>query len=384
MGIAVLTPESEAELAEVVARATGPLVVQGGGTRMLALSGQVLSTAGLSGVTRYDPGALTIVAQAGTPVAQIEATLDAEGQRLAFEPMDHRVLLGRTGEPTIGGVVVGNVSGPRRVAVGACRDFLLGVRFVDGQGRIIKNGGRVMKNVTGYDLTKLMAGSFGTLGVLSEVSLKVLPKPDVTESLMLYWAKESASDHDAVRAMSVALGSPYEVTGAVHFTQTDVGWPITIIRVEGTQASVTYRLGKLRELLAGLGDVVLVSDPDKVAVQWRSIRDVEEWAGSGEDIWRISVKPTDAPGIVAKMPDGTRVRYDWGGGLIWAACDQGTDLRTEIGGFSGHATLVHTLRDGPLGFSRLQPEPAQIAAITTGLRQKFDPRGILNPGLMGP
>ncbi|MEM6744014.1 MAG: FAD-binding protein, partial [Pseudomonadota bacterium] len=200
-----MTPRTEAELAEAVAGLTAPVEVVGGGTRQglgrPVQAGETLSAAGLCGVSLYEPGALTIVAGAGTPLAEVEAALAAEGQRLPFEPMDHRGLLGSEGEPTIGGAVACNVSGPRRVQAGACRDSLIGVRFVDGGGRAIKNGGRVMKNVTGYDLVKLMAGSYGTLGVLSEVAFKVLPAPEAVAVLRL----EGLDDARAVEAMTAAL-----------------------------------------------------------------------------------------------------------------------------------------------------------------------------------
>jgi glycolate oxidase FAD binding subunit len=182
----MMTPNSEAELAQIVADAKAPLAIHGGGTRGVAVDGDALSTANLSGIELYEPGALTIVVKAGTPVAEVDAALAIEGQRLAFEPMDHRGLLGATGTPTMGGLIAANISGPRRIQAGAARDFALGVRFVDGRGEIIKNGGRVMKNVTGYDLVKLMSGSHGTLGVLTEVSLKVLPMPETEATLLLH------------------------------------------------------------------------------------------------------------------------------------------------------------------------------------------------------
>ena len=373
-----MTPTSEAELAEAVASAKAPLAIRGGGTRPIGRpqAGEVLSVAGLSGIELYEPGALTIVARAGTPLAEIEAALAVENQRLAFEPMDHRGLLGTDGVPTIGGVVAANVSGPRRVQVGACRDHLLGVRFVDGGGRVVKNGGRVMKNVTGYDLVKLLAGSWGTLGVLSEVSLKVLPQSGVAASLMI----RGLSDADAVDAMSRALGSPFEVSGAAHVRVAEA--PVTLIRVEGFEASVAYRLAQLTELLVGKGEITHLTDPEEGAAAWRAIRDVTHLQDEAGDIWRLSVKPTDAPGIVARMPEGAPVVYDWGGGLIWAAVPAGTDLRAVIGAFGGHATLIRASEATRAALPVFQPEPAPIAAITKGLRAKFDPRGILNPGLM--
>ena len=199
---------SEETLVDAVKGAAGPISVQGGGTRGLPATGQVMSLAGLQGITLYEPGALTLVAKPGTPVAEIEEALAAENQRLAFEPMDHRGLLGTSGTPTIGGVMAGNISGPRRISVGAARDFLLGVRFVDGRGAVVKNGGRVMKNVTGYDLVKVLAGSYGTLGVLSEVSLKVQAIPEAQATLVLRGQGMSDALADLMRAMS----TPYDLS----------------------------------------------------------------------------------------------------------------------------------------------------------------------------
>ncbi len=367
----MLRPETEAELAETVAGLNGPVRIKGGGTRGVTGPDRMLSTEGLRGITLYEPGALTLVAQAGTPLAEIEAALEAEGQQLAFEPMDHRVLLGSSGAPTIGGVVAANVSGPRRIQAGACRDFLLGGRFVDGRGQIIKNGGRVMKNVTGYDLVKLMAGSWGTLGVLTEVSLKVLPKPEASATLTVP-AKDAAT---AVRILSEALKSPFEVTGAAYDPQQQRA----LIRIEGFAESVSYRTGRLQELLGQFGAVDPIEPSDAL---WQRVRDAADFADTQGDVWRISVKPGDAPEIAARA-EADRTLFDWGGGLIWALVPAGTDLRARIGVFSGHATLVRAGADTLARLGRFQPEPQGIAALTKGIRQKFDPRGVFNPGLMG-
>jgi len=378
-----MRPESEQELADAVAGAVAPLCIEGGGTRSVGVpvAGDVLSTSGLRGIELYEPGALTLVAKAGTPVTEIEEVLAAPGQRLAFEPMDHRALLGTVGEPTIGGVVAANVSGPRRVQAGAARDFLIGVRFVDGSGTVLKNGGRVMKNVTGYDLVKLMAGSFGTLGVLSEVSFKVLPETEATAVLLF----EGLSDGDAVRALTMALGSPFDVTGAAHTVKGLDGAPVTMIRVEGFEDSVSYRADRMRELLSGFGASAIETDPEKTRAGWRWVRDVEGFGGKEGDVWRISVKPTDGP-IVAdalRAVAEVDILYDWGGGLVWALLPEATDARAALTGIAGHATLVRASEETRARFPEFHPEVGPIAMISAGLRAKFDPRGILNPGRMG-
>ena len=370
-----MRPETEAELAEMIAAAKGPLNVKGGGTRMIGQrsGGTELQTTGLTGVSLYEPGALTLVVRAGTPLAEVEAVLDAENQRLPFEPMDHRGLLGTQGTPTIGGVVAANASGPRRIQVGACRDFMLGVRFVDGQGTAIKNGGRVMKNVTGYDLVKLLCGSWGTLGVLSEVSLKVLPKPESSATLAI----DGLSVAQAVDVMSRALGSPFEISGAAHDPQAGT----TLLRIEGFAESVTYRIGRLKALFDG-HDISVETDAARVAEIWAGIRDVAPLQGGEGDIWRLSVKPSDAPEIAARL-EAEALLFDWGGGLIWARVSEGNDLRARLGFVSGHATLVRATSGTVGALPVFHPEPAPLARITAGLRARFDPRGILNPGLMG-
>ena len=368
----MMTPKSEAELAEMVAGADGPLWVRGGGTRGLGGTGEVVSVAGIAGVELYEPGALTLVVRAGTPVAEIEAVLAAENQRLAFEPTDHRGLMGTSGAPTIGGVVAGNISGPRRVQAGACRDFLLGVRFVDGAGQVVRNGGRVMKNVTGYDLVKLMAGSWGTLGVLTEVALKVLPRPESEATLSVAVADAEV----AVRAMAAALGSPFEVSGAAFEPGAGVR-----IRVEGFEASVAYRAGRLNEILSRFGAVSGGDDPAASAVIWDGLRDVAPFHGVPGDVWRLSVKPSVAPEVAARLR-AERLLYDWGGGLIWALLPEGTDLRGRLGGVAGHATLVRASEATRARLGMFQPEPEPLRRISEGLRARFDPRGILNPGLM--
>lgn len=376
----MLNPTTESELAEAVRSATGPLRIAGGGTRPVGnpVAGEVLSTAGLSGITLYEPGALTIVAAAGTPLDEISAALASENQRLPFEPMDHRRVMGTSGTPTIGGVVAANVSGSRRIQAGACRDSLIGVRFVDGAGTVIKNGGRVMKNVTGYDLVKLMAGSHGTLGVLSEVAFKVLPATPYIGTLII----EGLDVGQAVAAMSDALKSPFEVSGAAYLPEKSAATSRTVLRVEGFEVQVTHRTRELSRLLDGRGALRLETDPKACAALWQSVRDVEPLAEVTGDLWRISVKPSDSVEVASRLA-GHDLLVDWGGGLVWAVVPEGTDLRATLDGVGGHATLVRAEAQTRKALGTFHPEAAPVAALSRGLREKFDPRGILNPGLMG-
>jgi glycolate oxidase FAD binding subunit len=366
-GGAICAPETEADLAGLLRGATAPFRITGGGTRAVGqCGGAVLSTAALSGITLYEPGALTIVARAGTPLAQIEAVLASENQRLPFEPPQMAAVLGRDGVSTIGGVVAANASGPRRFQAGACRDSLIGVRFVDGRGEIIKNGGRVMKNVTGYDLVKLMAGSHGTLGVLTEVAFKVLP--DVAALTTVQIAVPDAAA--AVAVMARALGTPFEVSGAAYTGDT------VHLRLDGFASSVAYRAGRLTDQLADAGAVKHL-DADASRPLWAGIRDVRALADGQGDLWRINLRPSDAPAALAALEDCT-FAMDWGGGLIWAQVPAGRDVRAALQGIGGHATLMRGT-----GHPALPPEAEAVARLSAGIRAQFDPKGLFNPGLMG-
>ena len=359
-----MRPATEAELAEMVAGAAGPLRVRGGGTRAVGPeAGAVLETAGLSGVEVYEPGALTLVVRAGTPLAEVEAVLAGERQRLAFEVPDFRRLLARDGTSTIGGVVAANASGPRRVQAGACRDALIGVRFVDGRGQVVKNGGRVMKNVTGYDLVKLMAGSHGVLGVLSEVSFKVQAIPEAEATLGI----EGLDDAAGLAVLRRALGSPFDISGAARVAGR------SLIRVEGMAGSVAYRVGRLRSLVAA--DVTVAEGAESAAL-WRDVRDVAALAGRPGDLWRLALLPTAAAGVAAAL--GGEAVFDWGGGLLWLCLPEGQDAAVRAA-VAGQGVAVKWRGAGAAPFASEAPE---VAALAAGLKAQFDPRGILNRGLI--
>lgn len=368
-----LRPMSEQELSEMIT-SDGPFVIRGGGSRSPAGPiDTVLETTGMSGVVLYEPGAQTIIVRAGTTLSELHAVLAAQKQRLAFEPPQCQGLHGRGEDSTIGGIVADNTSGPRRIAVGACRDFCLGVRFVDGTGRVMKNGGRVMKNVTGYDLVKLMAGSQGTLGVITEVTLKTQPIPEKSLTLTL----DGLTDADAVAAMSAALGTSNDVTGAAHFPALNGEAPQTHFRLEGFESSVRYRGSELQKALSQFGTLTENLDPTANADTWRAVRDLERFHGEVGDIWRVSLKPSDAPNFVAAV-GALDAFYDWGGGLVWLRTSSGTDVRQHLP--NGFATLERASDKTLARFGRFQPETAGVARLSEGLRRQFDPEQKFNRG----
>jgi len=387
------TPASEAEACAVVAEAAEkrtPLAVAGSGTKAdlgrPAQTQATLSSSALTGVTLYEPAELVIGARSGTPLAEVVRTLSERGQELPFEPMDYRPLLGSRGEPTIGAVAAANLSGPRRITAGAARDSLIGVRFVNGRGEAVKSGGRVMKNVTGLDLVKLMAGSWGTLGLLTEVTFKVLPKAERSSTLIY----RGLDDARAVAALAAALGSPYEVAGAAHIPAADRQGARTVIRIEGFSFSVAHRLGELRRLLlksCGAPDIVEGKGADAL---WASIRDATLLSDPRDRaIWRVSTAPTRAPQLAAEVARAldARLFYDWAGGLIWLSTDPRGDagaatIRAAVRAFGGHSMLVRAPAEVRAMADVFEPQGGTLMRLTGGIKAAFDPAGILNPGRM--
>ena len=360
-----------------------------------------LDLSGLSGVTLYEPEELVLTARAGTPIAEIEALVASRGQQLAFEPMDYGSLLGGThAAGTIGGVLAANVSGPRRIKSGAARDHFLGLTAVSGRGETFKSGGRVVKNVTGYDLCKLIAGSWGTLAALTEVTIKTLPRPETEATVAIVGLDDAA----AVRAMSVAMGSSCDVSGAAHVPSAVVGAvplagaagagrALTLLRLEGVAPSVIHRQAALATVLKPFGEAAMVAAPESSSL-WRAIRDVLPLApsqiGVEQPIWRISTAPSrgaDLARMIAERAAGTCL-YDWAGGLIWLSIDDAGDdagasaVRRAVAACGGHATLVRAPAAPRASVGPFEPQEAGLAALTKRVKDGFDPQGVFNTGRM--
>lgn len=386
-----LRPVDEAEAGAMVADARAarrPLTIVGGDTRRgLGRPPQneaTLSTLGMTGVTLHEPSELVISARAGTPLREVERRLAESGQHLPFEPMDHRALFGTSGEPTIGAVAACNVSGPRRILAGAARDHLIGVRFVNGRGEVVKSGGRVMKNVTGLDLVKLSCGAFGTLGLLTEVTFKVLPAPRYATTLVL----EGLDDAPALKALSRALSSPFEVSAAAHLPA-GIGAPVarTCLRIEGFEPSVLARARALEQRL----------DPDATTTRleggvadalWGDVRDGAFLASPADRaVWRVGVPAARGAQVMERLNGIGDVRhyYDWGGGLIWIAAPTGVsagDIRAAASASGGYATLMRAGPDIRAVRPVFEPLSRTAMQLTAGLKESFDPNRILNPGRM--
>ena len=393
---AMLSPGSEEAASEIIAESFGDnatLAIQGGGTKVdlgrPVFADNIISSVNLAGVTNYNPAELVIGARAGTPLTEICRELAANGQRLPFEPVDHRLLLGSRGEPSIGAVAAINNSGPRRIQSGAARDSLLGVRFVNGRGQVIKNGGRVMKNVTGLDLVKLLAGSWGTLGFITEATFKVLPAPETEQTLLL----RGLDDESAATAMAEAMACSAEISGAAHLPDLAAahligGGAATSFRIEGFEDSVNNRLERLSRLFAGHAAPERL-DAETSRTLWAGIRDVTLFAGRKTIVWRVSMKPSEAPNFVMslRMKAAIDAYYDWQGGLVWLSVEDDNPhddlIRAALARHGGgHAMLVRANSQFRLLAPVFQPEAAAVRQLSERIRRAFDPAGVFNPGRM--
>ncbi len=403
-----LRPADPQQVQEAIAWAAEnrvPLAVQGAASKSAlgrhAPCDEILDLSALSGVPFYEPEELVMTALVGTPLRVVEETLKASGQEMCFEPADYGPLLGRpAGLGTIGGVFACNISGPRRVKSGAARDYLLGAKAVNGRGEFFKCGSRVMKNVTGYDVCKLLAGSFGTLAAMTEVTFKVLPLPSEIHTVMIL----GLEDEQAVVAMTEALQSPYEVYGAVHLPKAAAarssvesiraaGKSITAVRIEGPNPSIRYCGGHLREMFHGRGALAGLDEPQS-QIFWRELRDVTPFMRLRDrTIWRLSVTPSKGASVVREIEKqlDAEALYDWGGGLIWLAVEEhGSDramsdagiIRRAVAHAGGHALLFRATPDLRARLPVFQPQSEGAAALSLRLKESFDPQHILNPGRM--
>ncbi len=394
-------PGSERELQRLIAeaaRAEMPVEIIGAGTKRTVgrpvNSGMVISTAELNGVTLYEPTELVMGAKAGTPLADIEQRLADKGQMLAFEPIDlGPVLGGPVNGGTVGAAFATNFSGSRRVMAGGARDHLLGIEAITGAGQSFRGGGRVMKNVTGYDLCRAVGGSWGTLAVMTNVTFKVLPKPERTGTLVIL----GLDDTSGIEALCAALGTPFEVTGAVHLQEplasrlhdkslAAAGKAVTAVRIENFASSVRYRLDRLKEALRAFGEIHELDEADAIAF-WNELRQLSPLQGSTAPLWRLSTTPRSGPAVVAAIKRYMECRafYDWSGGLVWAevldTADAGAaDIRRVIASHGGHATLIRAAPAVRASIDVFQPLEPDLAAITRGIKAVFDPKDILNRG----
>lgn len=398
-------PETKDQLAELITWAAAeeaPLEIAGAGSKR-GLGRPMQTQAGIdmtafTGIELYEPEELILKAGAGTPIATLVAELERNHQAFAFEPPDLAPLLGgKAGSGTLAGAVACNLAGPRRVKAGAARDHFLGYTGVSGRGEEYKSGGRVMKNVTGYDLCKLMAGSYGTLTVMTDITMKVLPASEATRTVVLTGLDTAV----AVKALTAGLTSSYEVSAAAHLPAdvanssavvdiAQAGKAITALRLEGPPASVEHRANKVAQVVAQYGKAEELGNDDSLAL-WSEVRDVKPFVGlDGTAVWRISVPPAEGAHVaerLAKLDEQARCYLDWGGGLIWLALPEGEDaqhkqVRRALAQSGGHATLIKANDRIRAQVPVFQPQPDGIAALTKNLKDGFDPRHLLNPGRM--
>ena len=399
----ILRPLHEEHLSDIIKEAHAnkiPLNIIGNGSKK-AIGRPVKATQSISmdrlrSITLFQPNEMVISALAGTPLSFIEHRLFHEGMELAFEPLDLGPALGQiAGQGSIGSVFATNMSGAKRIRNGAARDHLIGLRGINGRGEHFKSGGRVMKNVTGYDLTRGLCGSWGTLAVLTEVTMKVVPRAEESRTLFI----EGLDDDLAVNALCAAMATPFEVSGTTHLQKdfvkrlhnpefSGLDNSVTAIRIESFSSSVKYRAARLKKELSPFGDIYELDDGRSRAF-WEEMRSLTFLEGHENPVWRISVAPKDGAELISILSHdmACRAAYDWSGGLIWLEVDKSSDasasdIRRVIARLDGHATLIRAEEQTRLSVDVFQPLEHTQNILTKAIKQNFDPHAILNPGRM--
>lgn len=394
------TPSDPGALADIVISAHDsqrPLAIHGAGSKQAlgrhAPCPDQVAMSGFNGGLDYQPSELVLTAGAGMALNAIEAILAQNRQMLAFEPPDWSSLLGESGTGTLGGLVATNLSGPRRVKAGGPRDHFLGFHGVNGRGEIFKAGGRVVKNVTGYDLAKMQAGAFGTLAVLTEITMKVVPAPETSVTLLL--AGEDMAQ--AGMTMAKALNSPHEVSAAAHLpaaaakrasSLTGADASATLLRLEGHGPSVAFRAEALRTMLGG-AEIV----PEAASRSlWQQVAAVQPLLESADSVvWKLNPTPSAAPALLAALHASLPVKsafLDWGGGLLWLELDPSTPdagaavLRAIMAPWGGHAMLVRASEALRASVPVFAPASAGVAMLTQRIKAGYDPALVLNRGRM--
>ena len=379
---AALRPQTTEQVQDALQQAASEgvaLRVVGGDTRR-GMSGASpdaceLHVAGLSGITNYEPEELVVSLRAGTPLHEVEAALAARGQALSFEPPDLSALLGsQPARTTIGGVIGTGFAGPRRLSVGNVRDHVLGFDAVSGRGEAFRAGGRVIKNVTGYDLAKLMVGSWGTLAVVTDLTLRALPKPPYEATVLVAPADVAT----ALAILREVLALPLEASCAAVLPDGRAA-----IRLEGFRASVEERQRQLAARLDGRGGMKAI-EQEESAQLWRGVRDVTPFCADRSPVWRLSLPSTAAAGVVAAIARFApcRALYDWGGSLVWLSMQGAVAhavVRAEVSRAGGHAWLVRAGADAA-GVSIAPPLDRALAALSRRVKTGFDPLGCLGHG----
>lgn len=389
------TPADDREICALIREAAGTggsFEIIGAGTKRKlgrpVSAAAFLDVSHISGVIDYQPHELVFSAKAGTPLVEIEAMLGARNQMLGFEPCDWAALFGEpTGRQTLAGAIAADVSGPRRVKHGGARDHVIGCRFINGSGELIRAGGPVIKNVTGFDVPKLMCGAFGTLGVLTELTLRVLPRPQRANTFVLRDCTAEAGLAALIRAAHI----PVEATGLVYMhgealrrfhSANSVSPGQALIRIEGSSAAITEKIEVLKQEFRSFDLVVL--DDVETRILFRRIADGAIFDREA-DLWRLCVPAAAAANAVGTL-DPNLWLADWAGGLIWlqmpATAESAAKLRRITAEFGGHASLFRASAEARREISVFQPETPVRADLTKSVKQAFDPQHLFNPGRM--